>query len=305
METTMEETQHLAVGPIFGDSHFDCGPPSGSLDLGDALLDIASVPSVGDDVPETASNPLLITAQISPNDTANTRTVCEFVDTESPKVAGDILDQSIDPLSIDHIHSPQGTLVLGTTPDLHDYHVSAEDSTNTCEISNDGSSSQSNPEISNEFPHSQSTPCTSTDANPLIVDDCSTLTGLPIEETQTAVNSSLASPPSTEAPTNSDIDTPEIHGSGTSDSGDDSSFANMTTNSSSSFSECSEQTSVASSPMASPVRAKGERIAPSDVSNTDILVKVPDMMSSIMSSKPVVNQHYFSAKPKIDSWTKR
>lgn len=81
----MEETQHLAVGPIFGDSHFDCGPPSGSLDLGDALLDKASIPSVGDNVPETASTPLLITAQISPNDTAKTRTVCEFVIPRPPK----------------------------------------------------------------------------------------------------------------------------------------------------------------------------------------------------------------------------
>lgn len=293
METTMEETQYLAVGPIFGDSHFDCGPPSGSLDLGDALLDIASVPSVGDDVPETASNPLLITAQISPNDTANTRTVCEFVDTESPKVAGDILDQSIDPLSIDHIHSPQGTLVSGTTPDLLDCHVDAEDSNDTCEIFN-------------ECSPSQCTSCPFPDDNPPTVEDCFTLTELPITETQT-VNSNVTSPPSTEAPTNSDLDAIEIHGSGTSDSGDDSSFANMTTISSSSSpsSLCSEQTSVTSSPTASPVRAKGEQIARTDVGQTDILVKVPDMLSSIMSAKPVINPHYFSAKPKIDSWTKR
>lgn len=295
METTAEYMQHLAVSPIFGDSHFDCGLPSGSLNPGDALLDKALVPSVGDDVPETTITPLLIAALISPNDTANALNLCEFVVSEgSPSPApGDILDQSVDALPIDHIDSSPGPFVSSTTPGLPDYHVGAEDSKNTCEISNDGSSSQS-------------IPCPSTDTNPPTVKDCSTLSGLPITETK-PVNSDLAIPPNTEIPTNSDPDTSDIHGSGTSDSGDDSSFAHMTTisSSSSSTSLCSEQTSAATSPTASPVRAKGERIAPPDIAQTDILVKVPDMMSSIMSSKPVVNPHYFSAKPKIDSWTKR
>lgn len=293
METTVEKTQYLAVDPIFEDSHFDCDPASGSgLDPVDAMLNKPLVPSVGNDISKTVSTPLLITAQISPNDTANF-TLCEFSVSEgsSSRIAGDILDQSVDPLPIDHMDSPQSTLVSGPTPDLPDCHAGAEDSKDTRDISN-------------KCPISQSTPCPVTDADPPTVEACPTLAGIPIMEPQT-VNSGLASPPSTEAPTNSDPDATEIHGSGTSDSGDDSSFANMTTNSSSSSSECSEQTSIASSPAASPARAKGEQIPYTDVGQTDILVKVPDMMSSIMSAKPVVNPHYFSAKPKIDSWTKR
>lgn len=293
METTADEIQHLAVGPIFGDSRFNCGPPSGSLDPGDALLNESLVPSVGDDVPKTPGTPFLITAQISSNDTADALALCELADTETPKIEGDILDQSIDPLPIDHINSPQSALVSRTTPDLPSCHVDAEDSSDTCKISN-------------ECPPSQITPCPFTDANPPIVEDCPTLTGLPISETKT-VNSDLTIPPNTETPTNPDPDTSDIHGSGTSDSGDDSSFAHTTTisSSSSSTSLCSEQTSAASSPTTSPARAKGEKIAHTDVGQTDILVKVPDMMSSIMSAKPAVNPHYFSAKPKIDSSTKR
>lgn len=288
METTVEETQYYAVDPIFEDSHFNCGPASGSrLEPADAMLNKPLVSSVGNDIPKTASTPLLITAQISPNETGNF-TLCRFSVSKgsSSKIAGDILDQSVDPLPIDHMDFPQSTPVSGTTPDLPDCHAGAKDSKDTCEISN-------------ECPLSQSTPCPFTDADLTTVEAYPTLTEQ-ISEIQT-VNSDLASPPSTETPTKSDPDALEIHGSGTSDSGDDSSFANMTTNSSSSSSECSEQTSVASSPTASPARAKGEQIPYIDVGQTDILVKVPDMMSSIMSSKPVVNPHYFSAKLKIDS----
>lgn len=292
METTVEETQHLAVGPIFGDSHFDCGPLSCSLGPGHTLRNNPLVPSVGDEVIKTAGTPFLITAQISSNDTADALALCELADTETPKIEGDILEHSIDHIPIDHIDSPQGPFVSSTTPGLPDYHVGAEDSKNTCEISNDGSPSQS-------------TPCPFTYACLPTVEACPTPTKQ-ISEIQT-VNSDLTIPPNTETPTNSDLDTSDIHGSGTSDSGDDGSFANMTAISSSpsSSSLCSQQTSAATSPTASPVRAKGERISLTEVDQTDILVKVPDMMSSIMSSKPVVNPHYFSAKPKIDSWTKR
>jgi len=290
----MEETQHLAADSIFEDSNFESVPASGSrLDPVDATLNQTLAPFFVDGVPKTASNPLF-TAQVSPNDPATTLSLCDFAVFESSptRIAEDILDQSVDPLSSNNINTTQSTLASGTTPGFSVYSVGAEDSNETyCGISSDC------------FP-SQSTPCPFTDATPPTVEDCSTPTRPFITETQT-VNPDLAKPPSTKIPTNSDLDNPEVHDSGTCDLDDDSSFVNMSTNSSSSPSLCSEETSFASSTMTSPALAKADPIASADISQTDILVKVPDMMSSIMSVKPVVNPHYFSAKPKIDSWTKR
>jgi hypothetical protein len=295
MEITVKETQHLAAGPIFEDSHFDCGPSSGSrLDPVDATLNQTLV-FVVDAVPKTASTPIFA-AQISPNDPSKALTLCDFAGSESSpfKIAKDILDQSVHPLSPDHIDTTQSTLVSGTTPNILNYFSFGREDSNEicCEISSDCSPSQS-------------TPGPFTDTAPPTAEDCSTLTGLFITETTQTVNLDLAKPPSTKTLTNSDLDTPKAHGSGTFDTCDDGSVVKMPTNSSSASSLCSEETSFTSSTMASEAPAKGDPIASADVGQTDILVKVPDMMSSIMSAKPVVNPHYFNAKPKIDSWTKR
>jgi hypothetical protein len=284
METTVKETQQLAAGPIFEDFHFDCGPSSGSRhDPVDATLNQTLV-FVVDSVPKTASTPIF-TAQINPNNPAKALALCDFADSETspPKIAGDILDQSV-ALPTDHIITTQSTLVSGTIPNIPDYSsVGGEDSNETC------------CEISSDCSPSQSTPRPLTDAAPPTAEDCFTLTGLFITETTQTVNPDLGKPLSTKTLTNSELDTPKVDGS----------VVKMSTNSSSASSLCSEETSFTSSTMAPEAPAKGDQIASADVGQTDILVKVPDMMSSIMSAKPVVNPHYFSAKPKIDSWTKR